>query len=171
MPSAAPINHTTFKRKLVYLKIRTMLDPRKLRAAILIISETASKDASTDKCISALRDVFATDGGDRWETADTKIVPDNVLDIQRSITQWTDSSDPVNLVVSSGGTGFAEKDVTPEVYHFSSCFDTRHPFNPSTARRLSRHRETLQPGPWLSSTQTSTAGCRISLYIDSSSRW
>lgn len=87
----------------------------KLRAAIIVISETASKDASTDKCIPALQDVFQQDGGDRWEAADTKIVPDDVSAIQNAIKEYTDTSRNANLVVTSGGTGFAHKDVTPEV--------------------------------------------------------
>lgn len=87
----------------------------KLRAAIIVISETASKDPSTDKCIPALRDVFQQDGGDRWESTETKIVADDVLAIQKAITGYTDGGNSANLVVTSGGTGFAQKDVTPEV--------------------------------------------------------
>jgi gephyrin len=86
-----------------------------LRAAIIIISDTASKDPSTDKCISALQDVFADEGGGRFEASDTVIVPDDAIQIQRAITQRTDGDDYVNLIVTSGGTGFTQKDVTPEV--------------------------------------------------------
>jgi gephyrin len=87
----------------------------KLKAAILIVSDTASKDASTDKCIPILTDVFGTVGDNQWEVTETSIVPDDVLAIQKSIRGWTDSHEPVNLIVTSGGTGFATKDVTPEV--------------------------------------------------------
>ena len=45
-----------------------------------------------------------------------QIIPDDVLEIQRAITRWTDQGDErINLVVTSGGTGFAVKDLTPEV--------------------------------------------------------
>lgn len=91
-----------------------------LRAAILIISETASRDSSTDKGIPAIQQTFAEKGGDQWQADETRIVTDNVLDIQHAITTWTDGADPVNLVVTSGGTGFAQKDVTPEVT-FDPC--------------------------------------------------
>jgi len=87
----------------------------RLRAAIIVVSETASKDPSTDKCIPALRDVFQQDGADRWDATETKIVADDVSAIQKAITAYTDGSDSANLVVTSGGTGFAQKDVTPEV--------------------------------------------------------
>jgi gephyrin len=87
----------------------------KLRAAIIVVSETASKDASTDKCIPALQEVFQQDGSDRWESAQTRIVADDLAAIQDAVKAYTDGADSSNLVVTSGGTGFAQKDVTPEV--------------------------------------------------------
>jgi gephyrin len=87
----------------------------KLRAAVLVVSETASQDPSTDKCIPVLKKVFGELGNDQWEVSETEIVPDNALTIQKTIKNWTDGPEPVNLVVTSGGTGFATKDVTPEV--------------------------------------------------------
>ncbi|KAF1966077.1 hypothetical protein BU23DRAFT_544976 [Bimuria novae-zelandiae CBS 107.79] len=86
----------------------------KLKAAILIVSETASQDPSTDKCIPTLQQVFADLGNNQWEVAETEIIPDNILDIQKSIRTWADREEPINLIVTSGGTGFATKDVTPE---------------------------------------------------------
>ena len=87
----------------------------KLRAAILVVSETAFRDPSTDKCIPTLKDVFDKAGNDQWDIATTEIVTDDVFAIQRAIRDWTDGPEPMNLIVSSGGTGFATKDVTPEV--------------------------------------------------------
>ena len=92
-----------------------MGDSPTLRATIIVVSETASKDPSTDKCIPSLREVFTEEGGGRFETNDTVIVSDDVLQIQRAITQRTDGDDYMNLIVTSGGTGFTQKDVTPEV--------------------------------------------------------
>jgi gephyrin len=109
-----------------------MAEAQRLRAAIIVISETASKDASTDKCIPALQGVFADEGGRRFEADDTAIVTDDVLQIQRAVTQRSDGDDFVNLVVTSGGTGFTQKDVTPEVclslsFSLSSCFINKTP--------------------------------------------
>ena len=95
-----------------------MGDAIQLRAAILVISETAYSDPSTDKCIPSLREVFANEGGGKFNVEDSEIVPDDVLQIQRAITQRTDGDALVNLIVMSGGTGFAVKDVTPEVIIF-----------------------------------------------------
>ncbi|RHZ63757.1 bifunctional molybdopterin adenylyltransferase MobB/molybdopterin molybdotransferase MoeA family protein [Aspergillus thermomutatus] len=86
----------------------------KLRAAILVVSDTASQDPSTDKVGDTLTASFTAEGSNSWEPPVIKIVPDNVLDIQRTICNWTDGPDWVNLVLISGGTGFAVKDNTPE---------------------------------------------------------
>ncbi|KAK4134110.1 hypothetical protein BT67DRAFT_402942 [Trichocladium antarcticum] len=85
-----------------------------LKAAILVVSTTAAKDPSTDAADAALRDVFAQDGGAHWAVAESRIVSDVTVDIQRQITLWADAADPVNLVVTTGGTGFAVVDNTPE---------------------------------------------------------
>lgn len=87
----------------------------KLNAAILIVSETVSKDPSADKCIPILKEVFRDLGKDQWNVSEIEIVSDSVLAIQTTVRRWTDSENPINLIVTSGGTGFATKDVTPEV--------------------------------------------------------
>ena len=92
-----------------------MANDTQLRAAIIVISETAFADPSTDKCMHSLQETFATDGNGRFDTNDSTIVSDDVLQIQRAIQQRTDGADYANLIVTSGGTGFTQKDVTPEV--------------------------------------------------------
>ncbi|KXX83316.1 Gephyrin [Madurella mycetomatis] len=85
-----------------------------LKAAILVVSTTAAKDPSTDAADATLRDVFEKDGGGGWAVVESRIVSDVTTQIQRQIMLWTDSSDPVNLVITTGGTGFAVADHTPE---------------------------------------------------------
>jgi len=85
-----------------------------LTAAILVISTTAAKDPSTDAADATLRTVFAQDGGDQWAVSESKIVSDDVIQIQRQIMLWADAPEPVNLIVTTGGTGFAVADHTPE---------------------------------------------------------
>lgn len=87
-----------------------------LKAAILIVSTTASQDPTTDAAGNTLRSVFEQDGADRWHIVDTKIVPDSVTLIQKQLMLWADAADPVNLIVTTGGTGFAVSDQTPEVF-------------------------------------------------------
>ncbi|KAH2489937.1 hypothetical protein KXV28_005616 [Aspergillus fumigatus] len=86
----------------------------KLRAAILVVSDTASQDPSTDKVGDTLTASFTAEGSNSWDPPVIRIVPDNVLDIQRTICNWTDGPNWFNLVLISGGTGFAVKDNTPE---------------------------------------------------------
>lgn len=90
------------------------MDRSSLKAAILIVSTTAAKDASTDSSGPVLKGVFEETNG-QWEVIETKIVSDNVTDIQRSVMAWTDQENTVNVVVTTGGTGFAVSDNTPEV--------------------------------------------------------
>ncbi|KAI0415485.1 molybdenum cofactor synthesis domain-containing protein [Xylaria grammica] len=86
-----------------------------LKVALLIVSTTAAKDPSTDASRLALSDVLDKEGGGKWELVDTKIVSDVVTQIQRQIMLWTDiAGEDVNLIVTTGGTGFATSDNTPE---------------------------------------------------------
>lgn len=87
----------------------------KLKAAILIVSDTAFKDPSTDKAGKILEDEFAGEGSDAWTVKYSLIVPDSVKAIQDYVIQFCDDvDDAMNLVVTTGGTGFATKDYTPE---------------------------------------------------------
>ncbi|TQV96207.1 molybdenum cofactor biosynthesis protein Gephyrin [Cordyceps javanica] len=85
-----------------------------LTAAILIVSTTAALDPSTDASAAVLREVFAFDGAGKWTITDQKIVSDSVIDIQKQIMQWTDGPEAPNFILTTGGTGFAVSDSTPE---------------------------------------------------------
>jgi gephyrin len=87
-----------------------------LRTAVLIVSDTAAADASTDKSGSILKATFAEDGAGKWEEPAVEIVPDDIAQIQRTVRSWTDTYGDayMNIVVTTGGTGFAKKDWTPE---------------------------------------------------------
>lgn len=86
-----------------------------LRAAILVVSTTASKDPSTDASGPALQTVFDSDGAGQWTVASTQIVSDDEEQIKKQILEWTDGPDhKINMVVTTGGTGFAVSDITPE---------------------------------------------------------
>lgn len=98
-----------------------------LTAAVLIVSTTAAKDPSTDAAGAVLRDVFDQDGGGQWSVVTTHIVSDDAEQIKAQITAWTDppATDPVNLIITTGGTGFAISDQTPEAV--SSLLDKHAP--------------------------------------------
>ncbi len=90
------------------------MDKPKLKAAILIISDTAFQDPSTDKAGDTLSDVFANEGNGQWAVKDREIVPDDILKIQKAVSLSCDGEEYVNLLITTGGTGFAVKDNTPE---------------------------------------------------------
>ncbi|OTB12724.1 hypothetical protein K445DRAFT_65812 [Daldinia sp. EC12] len=86
-----------------------------LRVALLVVSTTAAKDPSTDASQAVLSGVLEEEGDGKWELVDTKIVPDDVTQIQQQVMLWADAaSDHVNLILTTGGTGFAVADNTPE---------------------------------------------------------
>lgn len=44
----------------------------------------------------------------------TNIVPDEKIMIQKQIMDWTATSGDVDLILTTGGTGFGPRDITPE---------------------------------------------------------
>jgi len=79
-----------------------------LRIAILAVSDTRTPE--TDKSGDLLVERLLAAG---HELAGRAIVPDDVEAIRAQVSAWaTDAS--VDLIVTTGGTGFAPRDVTPE---------------------------------------------------------
>lgn len=88
-----------------------------LKAAILIVSTTVASGSTVDTAGQALRNVFEQESTGRWNVSDVRTVPDDVEQIQDQVRIWTDNdTDAMNLVVTTGGTGFAVADQTPEVW-------------------------------------------------------
>jgi gephyrin len=92
-----------------------MASVSRLTAGILIISDTAAEDNSTDRCGPILRDVFAAEDRTKWDVKTVDIVPDDANKIVAFIKEHSDCEDFTNLIITSGGTGFSRKDSTPEV--------------------------------------------------------
>jgi len=79
-----------------------------LRIALLTVSDT--RTAETDKSGDLLAERINTAG---HHLADRRIVTDEIAAIRSQISAWV--ADPeVEVVISTGGTGFAPRDVTPE---------------------------------------------------------
>jgi molybdenum cofactor biosynthesis protein B len=79
-----------------------------LRIAVLTVSDTRTDE--TDKSGALLVERLTSAGHD---LAGKRIVPDNVDAIRRQVQAWADDAD-VDVIISTGGTGFAPRDVTPE---------------------------------------------------------
>jgi molybdopterin adenylyltransferase len=81
-----------------------------LNFAVLTISDRASAGTRPDLSGPALTQKL-TDAGHKVIT--TLIVPDNIRMIQEILVEWSDSHD-YDVILTTGGTGFAPRDVTPE---------------------------------------------------------
>jgi molybdenum cofactor biosynthesis protein B len=79
-----------------------------LRIAVLTVSDT--RDEQSDKSGALLADRLKNAG---HELAAKAIVKDDVDAIRTQIRTWTEDPE-VDLIISTGGTGFAPRDVTPE---------------------------------------------------------
>ena len=79
-----------------------------MNIAVLTISDSRTLD--DDKSGNTL-EARLTDAG--HVLADRKIVRDEVSEIREIVTGWIDA-DGVDVVITTGGTGFTGRDVTPE---------------------------------------------------------
>jgi len=79
-----------------------------LNVAVLTVSDTRTPETDTSGGLLAAR---LQDAGHRL--ADRCIIPDEVRSIQQQVSAWV--ADPeIDIIVSTGGTGFTPRDVTPE---------------------------------------------------------
>lgn len=81
-----------------------------MKAGILTISDKGHRGDREDTSGPAIREFLATHG---IEEVVTDIVPDESDDIKDILIKWTDL-EGVSLILTTGGTGFAARDVTPE---------------------------------------------------------
>ena len=79
-----------------------------VRIAVLTVSDTRSMN--DDKSGSTLVNLLQEAG---HELADRAIVPDNIAQLRGKVSGWI--ADPeIDVVITTGGTGFTGRDVTPE---------------------------------------------------------
>jgi molybdenum cofactor biosynthesis protein B len=79
-----------------------------LRIAVLTVSDTRTEE--TDKSGGLLAERLAAAG---HELAAKKIVTDDVEGIRGQVEAWA-ADEAIDVIISTGGTGFAPRDVTPE---------------------------------------------------------
>ncbi|HYM14064.1 MAG TPA: MogA/MoaB family molybdenum cofactor biosynthesis protein [Dehalococcoidia bacterium] len=81
-----------------------------LRAAILTVSDAGSRGEREDTSGAAVRELLVGIGG---EVVRYEIVPDDRARIAATLRSWCDAGG-LDLVLTTGGTGLAARDVTPE---------------------------------------------------------
>jgi len=87
-----------------------MMDTPVYTVAILTVSDRAAQGRREDLSGPALRESLTTLAG--ATVVDEAIVPDDVSAIEGALRHWV--AQGVDLVLTTGGTGFAPRDVTPE---------------------------------------------------------
>ncbi|KAI0797106.1 MoaB/Mog domain-containing protein [Abortiporus biennis] len=81
-----------------------------IQVAILTVSDTASKDATADKSGPTIKDILVQSG---FKCKHTSIVSDDVPEIHNTVLGWC-AEEGVDLILTTGGTGFGVRDKTPE---------------------------------------------------------
>ena len=86
----------------------TMIENTALSIAVLTISDTRTQanDTSGDLLVDCLQK-------DNHQLIDRKIVKDDIYQIRAQVSQWI-ATKAVQVVLTTGGTGFSGRDSTPE---------------------------------------------------------
>ena len=81
-----------------------------LRVGILTVSDRSARGERPDASGPALQQAVAQQG---WQIVRTAILPDDFTSIQELLSTWCDTA-AVDILLTTGGTGFARRDITPE---------------------------------------------------------
>lgn len=81
-----------------------------LRFAILTISDRSARGQRPDASGPALAAELDAQG---WQVIHQGLVPDDLGSIQEQLIAWSEAGD-VDVILTTGGTGFSPRDQTPE---------------------------------------------------------
>ncbi|XP_040267268.1 gephyrin isoform X10 [Bufo bufo] len=84
-----------------------------IRVGVLTVSDSCFRNLAEDRSGINLKDLVQDPSLLGGTISAYKIVPDEVEDIKESLIDWCDEKE-LNLILTTGGTGFAPRDVTPE---------------------------------------------------------
>ena len=84
-----------------------------LRFGILTLSDRSSRGEREDASGPALARLILTEN---WSVAKQALLPDTESAIRATLAEWADSGE-VDVILTTGGTGFSPRDVTPEATH------------------------------------------------------
>ena len=91
---------------------KTRTHPDKLIIGLVSISDRASAGVYEDQGVPALRDWFSQALTSPWQM-ETRLIPDDQATIEKTLIALVDEVG-CDLVLTTGGTGPARRDVTPE---------------------------------------------------------
>ena len=81
-----------------------------LRFGILTISDRSSRGERPDLSGPALVELVKVQG---WQVIRSAIVPDDLDNLRETLSSWADGGG-MDVLITTGGTGFAPRDITPE---------------------------------------------------------
>ena len=81
-----------------------------IRIGVLTISDRSSRGERDDLSGPALADLIQAEG---WSLARRSILPDDESAIRQVLVEWADGNE-LDVILTTGGTGFSPRDVTPE---------------------------------------------------------
>ena len=81
-----------------------------IRIGIFTISDRSARGERVDESGPALVKAVKQHG---WQVINTMVLPDEMEQIKNSLIEWADSGS-MDVILTSGGTGFSPRDVTPE---------------------------------------------------------
>jgi molybdenum cofactor synthesis domain-containing protein len=81
-----------------------------MRVGIITVSDRSSRGEREDGSGPALQQQILEQG---WEVFQKKIIPDEFKIIKNTLTSWADDGE-VDVILTTGGTGFSPRDITPE---------------------------------------------------------
>ncbi len=81
-----------------------------LKVGILTISDRSSRREREDLSGPALQKIVNDQG---WHVERLAVVPDELEEIKNTLIHWCDEA-KLHLILTTGGTGFAPRDITPE---------------------------------------------------------
>ncbi|XP_039598208.1 gephyrin isoform X11 [Polypterus senegalus] len=84
-----------------------------IRVGVLTVSDSCFRNLAEDRSGLNLKDLVHDPSLLGGTIAAYKIVPDEIDEIKETLVDWCDEKE-LNLILTTGGTGFAPRDVTPE---------------------------------------------------------
>lgn len=81
-----------------------------IRFGILTLSDRSSRGERADSSGPALANLIQAEG---WSVVSQSLLPDDESAIREILISWADSRE-VDVILTTGGTGFSPRDVTPE---------------------------------------------------------
>lgn len=81
-----------------------------IRFAIMTVSDRSARGERTDASGPALAQLIEAQG---WSVVRQLVLPDEESQIRANLISWVDSGE-LDVILTTGGTGFSPRDVTPE---------------------------------------------------------